>query len=346
MTKKDKTTGPKRPATIKTVAAELGVSLATVSRAIRGGELVHPETRKLVLEVAHRQGYRRNVHGANLRLGRTSTFCAVLRSDDSLDFGDPSMMHLIRGLITGAEERGFSMMILPVTTDDGLFPALRNAIGDGRFDGVVIDHTLAHDDRAEYLLESGFPFITFGRTHLSHEHAYFDIDNRDAAYQATRNLIDKGHAEIALIDAPGQYTFTRQRQQGYLDALTDAGIEPDPGLMHFGPLRSNHVQNVLGPLFERSSPPTGLVIANEVSTLSAIRFCRSKGIDLRKVDVTSRDGTRFFDYFEPSVDSVYYPILTAGQRLTSMLADVVSGVAPKELQIVEKAQLIARNVRG
>ena len=82
-----------------------------------------------------------------------------------------------------------------------------------RADGIIIDHTRPDDARVRYLIDSGVPFVTFGRTDMAERHAYFDIDNEHAAATATSQLAIAGHRRIALIDPPTHFLFSAQRRQ-------------------------------------------------------------------------------------------------------------------------------------
>lgn len=90
--------------------------------------------------------------------------------------------------------------------------------------------------------------------------------------------------------------------------------------------------------------PTGFVTSNEIATLGALRACRDlPPTEFAKLAFVSRDGTKLFDYLQPPVSSLYYPLLETGRQLSGMLIDAVQGVYAKDLQRVEHAELILRN---
>src|ERR1700712_1535664 len=221
----------RRPATIKTIAKALSLSPSTVSRALQGDASVTERTRAKILATAEQLGYRRDFRGVNLRTGKTFTLCAVLGTPPTQEFGDPAAMHLIQGLIAGVEGTDFKIVMRPVETSDQRFEAVKEAAANGRFDGIVLDHSEPQDRCVLYLLEKKVKFVTSGRTELFSEHPYFDIDNEDAAYQATKHLVDQRHNRIALIDPPARFLFTRQRLRGYQRALEEGGLPFDPALV-------------------------------------------------------------------------------------------------------------------
>lgn len=332
-----------RPATLKTIAETLRLSISTVSRGLQGDPSVTARTRKRIIEAAEQLGYRRDFRGVNLRTGKTFTLCAVLGTPPSQEFGDPAAMHLIQGLIAGVEGTDFKIVMRPVETPDQRLEAVREAAGNGRFDGIILDHTEPQDPCVLLLLEKKVKFVTFGRTELFTEHPYLDIDNEDAAYVATRHLIATGHERIAMIDPPGKFLFTRQRLRGYKRALSEAGIAYDEALLAELSIGARRVRERVMQMLASSSPPTGFVTSNEVATLGAVSAGRTfDAARFGSLGFVSRDGTNMFDYFEPPVSSCYFPLLDAGEFLAATLVKAVEGAPVKALQQIEKTQFIER----
>lgn len=333
----------RRPATIKTIARALSLSPSTVSRGLHGDSSVTAETRARILEAADRLDYRRDLRGVNLRTGRTFTLCAVLVTSPSQEFGDPAAMHLIQSLIAGVEDTDFKLVMRPVESADQRLEAVREAVVNARFDGIVLDHTEPDDPAIDYLLERRTPFVTFGRSRLADEHPWFDIDNEEAAFVATRHLAEAGHERIALIGPPGRFLFSRQRLSGYRRALRAAGIALDERLIVQSPVGAKWVRENTSRLLDEPHPPTGFVTANEVATMGAIAACRVLGPDaFSRTAFVSRCGTSFFDYYEPAVSSCYYPLLDAGRALAGALVRAIEGTPVAALQRLERACFVRR----
>lgn len=333
----------RRPATLKTIAGDLALSISTVSRALQGDPSVSSRTRTRVAEAAERLGYKRDFRGVNLRTGRTFTLCAVLGAPPSQEFGDPAAMHLIQGLIAGVEGTDFKMVMRPVETPEQRVEAVREAVANGRFDGLVLDHSEPQDPCVLHLLEKNVKFVTFGRTELFSEHPYFDIDNERAAYDATRYLLANGHRRIAMIDPPARFLFARQRLRGYRRALDEAGVDFDPALVAELGIGARRVRERTLQLLDTTDRPTGIVTSNEVATMGAISAARTlPEAAFRRMQFVSRDGTNVFDYFEPPVSSCYYPMLDIGERLARDLVQAVEGAGVETLQTIAQTTLIER----
>jgi len=332
----------RRTADLRSIANELGISISTVSRALKGDPKVTPGTQARVNEAADRLGYRRNLRGVNLRTGKTFTLCAQLISNPSPDFGDPAAMHLIQGMIAGTAGTEFKVVIRPVANTEDQLQACRETVADGRFDGFILDHTEPDDRRVQYLLERGLPLVTFGRTGLD-GHGWFDIDNEDAALVATRHLIAAGHSRIALIGPPERFTFASQRLIGYRQALEEANIHYDPGLVLAMDIDVRAVRERVGQMLQLPNRPTGFVTSNELATVGTIRACRDlPPDDYARCGFVSRDGTNLFDYLQPPVSSVYFPLLEAGRQISADLISIVQGAPSETIQDLWRAELRPR----
>ena len=332
-----------RPATIKTIAKALSLSASTVSRGLQGDPSVTEKTRRKILETAEQLGYRRDFRGVSMRTGKTFVLCSVLGTPPSQEFGDPAAMHLIQGMIAGVEGTDFKMVMRPVETSEQRLEAVKEAVVNGRFDGLVLDHSEPQDPAVLFLLEKKVKFITFGRTELFSEHPYFDIDNEHAAYEATRYLVQQGHKRIALVDPPPRFLFSRQRLRGYQRALAEGGLDFDPSLVNENNIGARRVRERVTQFLAMTDRPTGFVTSNEVATMGAISAARAlPAEEFKQLHFVSRDGTNIFDYFEPPVSSCYYPLLDVGEMLARNLVAAVEGAGIETLQTVERTTFIER----
>lgn len=301
-----------------------------------------PETAEKIRAMAKQLGYRRDLRGVNLRTGKTNTICAVLTARPKNDYGDPSTMLLIEGMISGVSGTDKTVVIRPVQSLDEQLYVLHDLVEGNRFDGFILDHTLPQDPRVKYLLEVDFPFVTFGRTELFTPHAFFDVDDAYAAERMTAQLIDSGFRRIAIIGTPGHYFFAQQRLLGYRRALEAAGLGVDQNLLIETGMETRALEMAVEQLLALAEPPDAFVCPNEMSTIAVVRFCEMAGYDINRLGFASRDGTRFFDYFRPAVTSAYFPSFEVGEALSRLMLKRLNGEAVDTLQRVVKPKLLLR----
>lgn len=202
------------------VAEQAGVSVATVSRVLNGHSNVRPETRDRVLAAVETSGYRVNELARNLRTAESRLLLTMVP-----DFGNPFYSEVVRGIDAVARQHGYFMLLCDTGADPGrersYFDMLRRHRADGAIclDPDTVQHALAEDSGTlpwvaccEFDTDMGVPFV--------------GIDNYRAAGDAVRHLLSRGHRKIGLISSDDGYLYARQRQQGYLDALREAGVTP------------------------------------------------------------------------------------------------------------------------
>ena len=234
----------RRP-TLKTLARQLDLSVTTISRALKDGPEVRPETIARVKAAAAALAYRPDPRAVGLRTGRTGVVAVLFWEPHVDDVGDSSVAPIVEGVCRRLEGTSYTAMIqLLLPGMEGLDRVSR--IVEGKLaDGLILSGTTPQDERVRYMLERRFPSVTFGRTELFTPHPWYDIDNELAAWQATSHLAQEGRRRIALIDPPRHLTFAQHRLLGYRRALAEAGLRFDPALV---------VQGGLGAAESRAAP--------------------------------------------------------------------------------------------
>jgi LacI family transcriptional regulator, repressor for deo operon, udp, cdd, tsx, nupC, and nupG len=204
------------------VAEQAGVSVATVSRVLNGHSNVRAQTRDRVLAAVETSGYRVNELARNLRTAESRLLLTMVP-----DFGNPFYAEVVRGIDVVARQHGYFMLLCDTGADPGrersYFDMLRRHRADGAIclDPDTVQHALLEDSGA-------LPWVACCEFDTGMGVPYVGIDNYRAAGDAVRHLLARGHRRIGLINSDDGYLYARQRQQGYLDALSDAGVTPLP----------------------------------------------------------------------------------------------------------------------
>lgn len=330
----------RRP-TLKTLARQLDLSVTTVSRALKDGPEVRPETIARVKAAAAAIGYRPDPHAVSLRTGRTGVVAILFWEPQVDDVGDSSVAAIVEGVcrrLEGTANTAMVQLLLPGM--EGLDRVSR--IVEGRLaDGIILSGTTPQDERVRYMLEKRFPFVTFGRTELFTPHPWYDIDNELAAWQATQHLAGAGHRRIAAIDPPRHLTFAQHRQLGYRRALAEAGLRFDPALVVHGRLGAAESRAAVRRLMALRLPPTAIVCATGTVALGVLAGLRDLGLEAgRDVAVVSRDGTRLADYLNPPLPTCFASLSDTGWQLCDFLLRAIEGAPPEELQQLVPTRLV------
>lgn len=196
--------------------------MATVSRVLNGHSNVRAQTRDRVLAAVETSGYRVNELARNLRTAESRLLLTMVP-----DFGNPFYAEVVRGIDVVARQHGYFMLLCDTGADPGrersYFDMLRRHRADGAIclDPDTVQHALLEDSGA-------LPWVACCEFDTGMGVPYVGIDNYRAAGDAVRHLLARGHRRIGLINSDDGYLYARQRQQGYLDALSDAGVTPLP----------------------------------------------------------------------------------------------------------------------
>lgn len=218
--------------TIKDIAKALGISIATVSRAMSNSPEIKTETRERVLEMARKMNYKPNIWARNLQNRQNNLIGVVV--PEFITFFFPE---IIMGIQEVLNPLGYQVLICSSCesseTERKNVCMLEKNMVDGMI--VSVSHESKNRDLFERLLNEHIPLVFVNRVFEDLPSARIVIDDHKWAYKAVELLIKAGYRKIAHLAGNEHLSVTKGRIQGYIDALTDYGIPYDPRLlMHVG----------------------------------------------------------------------------------------------------------------
>ncbi|PDS35079.1 transcriptional regulator [Rhizobium anhuiense] len=310
----------KRRPNLRMLADELRLSVTTVSRALKDGPEVHPDTISRVKAAAEAAGYVPNLHGRALRTGSTRNLTAILPMETRDYLSDILKLPLMEGMTMAARQLGYTLTIFSTTPEESPQENLEQVLRSGGADGIVITRMLAADPRIPYLLERGIPFIAFGRSDLDWDYAYVDVDNERIAYEATSLLIECGRRRIALQLLTREDQYSAMRLAGYRKAIEDHALTFDPELIGQEDFTMEASERWIERLLDGASPPSGLVCANELGLLGALSALRKRGLmPGHDFSIATRDNTRIARYLSAPLVAHSVDMVTVGRALVEGL---------------------------
>lgn len=214
-----------RNITIKDLAAELELSITTISRALNGYPDVGEKTRSRIEDAARRLGYRPNRNAQRLVLQRTHNI-AWVQSDNELKYLDPHFSEVMAGVLAEARTANYDIVLTSHGQDREL-QTYDRYVRDNSVDGFIVDLPREDDERISFLMEAGRPFVVHGREQRASQYAWVDMDNYDNFYRLMRLLIANGHRRFAFINGDETFNYALYRHHGVRDALLDAGLPAD-----------------------------------------------------------------------------------------------------------------------
>ncbi len=329
---------------LKDLAAELGLSQTTVSRALNGFPEVSEITRQRVAEAASRLGYRANANARRLATGRAGAVGIALPLQRSQHFG-PHMSEFLSGVGERLAEFELDIVVAPLDEDDEI-PVFRRLAQSHRVDAVVISAPVPNDRRIAELTELGLPFVLHGRTDSPIAHAWLDIDNEGAFHRATTHLIDLGHRRIGMINGPMEQTFAMHRERGFRRAMSERGLIADAALMGGGRFTDENGFRHAQAFLAQREPPTAFLAGSMMTALGVFRAIRSAGLVLgRDVSMIAHDDVFPYlnaDNMVPTMSTTRSSIRAAGARIAELLMQILAGKDPATVHELWPVELVLR----
>jgi LacI family transcriptional regulator len=331
--------------TLKDLAARLGMSKTTVSRALNGYPEVGEITRQKVQAAAQAAGYEANPMARSLAVGRTNVFGLIYPLAPS-DLGDPMFLGIVGGMAAALEARKMNLMIAPVTPENEL-PSYEQMVKGRRVDGLIVSRTLVRDPRIAYLAKRGFPFIAHGRTQLDQPYAWFDYDNEAGIRLAVGHLVALGHSRISLISAPLEMNFARQRLNSFVAAMSTAGLPVDTHYLINNALDKRNGYLAVQTLLKAKPRPSAIIVDNHLSGVGAIRALLDAGIQIGKEISVIVWGRVEDTLLACDITTIDQPRQReAGAKMSEMLLALLHGTPASELQVLWQPVLLEGATTG
>lgn len=321
--------------TLAAIAAEAGVSLATVSKVLNGRTDVAPATRARLEEHLARHGYTRR--------GSAS------RRNDVVELVfhelEPSWsMEVIEGVEDVAHAAGLSV-ILTVSGDrhapsaDWIDGVLRR-----RPVGVVLVFSDLPEGFREKLRARGIPFVIVDPAgDPSPDVPSVGSANWSGGLMATRHLIELGHRRIAAITGPEDMMCSLARVDGYRSAMNAAGLPIDPTLIRFGDFHPTGGERHARDLLDLPDPPTAIFAGSDLQALGAIAAGAAAGLRVPDdLSVVGYDDIALARWMSPQLTTVHQPLRRMGEEATRLALRLADGAAPETLRMDLATHLVVR----
>ena len=329
------------------IAAAAGVSQATVSRALRNSDLVHPETRERIQRIAREMNYSVNRNAAGLRSHQSNTL-ALLLFDETGDLtfeANPLFLSMLGSITRSAGVLGYDVLVSFQNMADDWHQAYKVA---NRADGLIL---LGYGDFMHYheklaaLVAADARFILWGPAPTDPAVTTIGSDNVEGGRLATQHLLDQGHRRIAFFGhASASNPELAGRYQGYLQALANAGLAVDKALHIQVNADEAEAAQALNKLAEKGALPDAIFAATDSIAIGLLQACKANNIRVpQDIALIGFDDLPVTGYL--GLSSVRQNVQLAGQLLVNNLVQQIEGkpvdsvLMTPELVVRESSQL-------
>ncbi|WP_161881314.1 substrate-binding domain-containing protein [Deinococcus alpinitundrae] len=320
------------PARMSDIAAHAGVSVGSVSRALKSLGGVSAATRQRVLQAAGELGYDLGkLRAAPItRLG-----VLVHRGDNAL-----SSNLFYAPVLHGAEQACRSRKLAMVYSTAGSGESLNTLVVDQQLDGLLCVGYF-EDELLGALRAAGKPLVLVD--HFAGELPSVNSDNFGGAYAATTHLLQQGRQRVAFIGGQREHFSIAERRRGYLQALADAGRPHVPALdvRRDPPEQEEGARTAMLNLLALVEPPDAVFAFNDSTAIVALRTCQQAGLRVpQDIALVGFDDIDPAASLHPALSTVRVPKEALGARGVELLLELPD--APAATHIVVPSELIVR----
>lgn len=328
-------------ATIKDVAREAGVSVATVSRSFSGSQPVSAEVRERVREVSRRLGYRPNAVARSLRVESTKTLGLVIPN-----IMNPFFTEVARAVEGAAWGRGYSLMLGNTDENPQKEERYLELLLEKQVDGIIISPARAESPRLEEVEDAGVPIIFLDRVVRGVDAPVVRADGRRAVGRLVEYLADLGHERIAIISGPPETISGEERLATFLDEARRLGVPVPREMVRPGDFGRESGARAMRELLSLDEPPTAVFAANNLMALGALAAVGEAGVRLpEELSFVSFDDSRWFELMTPSITAISQPIEKLGASAAEMLSKSLEEngrPGEKPQSVILEAELVLR----
>lgn len=305
---------------IREVARLAGVSVATVSRTLKTPDVVSPGTRDKVLAAVEKTGYRPNLMAVQFRSRRTRNLVVLVPK-----IANTFYARVISGIQLAAQSRGYGVLLCNTQGDEAIEAQYAQLVSTRQADGVI--QLRAHNPFADRAAASAsLPMVNACEVLDVAPCPTLKLDNRAAAREMTEHLIALGHQRIAVIKGPRRSPLTRDRFDGYRDALEAAGISVDDSLLCPGDFSPQSGYAGARTLIERTKPPTAIFCESDEMAIGALQWLKRAGLRVPEdISIAGFDDIEFANYCDPALTTIAQPAEDFGETAVEMLVTLIEG---------------------
>lgn len=311
--------------TIYDLARKLNISPATVSRGLKDHPAISKKTKKRIFDLAKEMGYRSNNFARNLRKQTTNTIGVIVPRLNSY-----FMSTVIAGMEKVANDEGYNLIITQSSESATKEIASARTMFNNRVDGLLVSLAYDTDEVAHFdvFSKKNIPLIFFDRVIDNKNCVNVLIDNRKAAYEATKHLIDQGCKRIVHITATPKRNVYIDRLNGYKQALADHNIKFRDEYVIISNL-SQEAGTVAANTIKQMKPlPDGVFVANDNCAVGCMLGLKQSGVQIpQDIAVVGFNNDPVSTVVEPNLTTINYPGYEMGEIAARNLINHLNGTS-------------------
>ncbi len=326
---------------IKDVAEFAGVSTATVSRALADKPNVRPEAKQRVMEAVRELGYRPNRVARSLRSSRSNLIGLIVS-----DIENPFFQQVSRAVEDAALIHGYSVVLCNADENPEKEMRYLQLLCDENAAGVILSPTRKATEDSSAISGLNLPMVIIDRHIRGGEFDCVLTDNVQSAHLVISHLIARGRRRIAAVLGIGS-TTGRERQEGYIKALNDHGLQPSPELIKFANPKEEDGFAATLKLLRLEERPDAIFTSNSLLAAGVLQALKANRIPIpAAIAFASFDETRWAPLVDPPVTVIAQPTYEIGTTAAELLVKRIQDPSRSTREVVLTTKLIVRQSCG
>lgn len=266
-----------RPAKLKDIAERLGISVATVSRALQANPAISRQTRELVMQTARDMNYTKNIIADSLRSGSLPVIGVIVPH---------GVTHFYSSVLDGIEHIAASAgyAVVNINSHERYVEEYANVrdLANLHVAGIIASVTQETADFSHFgsLMAGGIPVVFVARDIPMQTYSSVTADGAEAARRATHHLIKQGCRRIAILCGPSRLKMVADRKHGYIEALREYGLPLRPCYVAYSDIDSASAVDATDTLLDLNECPDGIIALNDTLLFSAMKTIKRRGLSM------------------------------------------------------------------
>lgn len=300
--------------TIKDVAKYTGLSIATISKFINGGN-VREENKKRIEEAIKALDFKVNEMARGLKTNKTATIGILIPSLENIFI--TSIVSRVESILL---EYGYSTIICDYRTNRELENQKFDFLMSKSVDGIILVPQSIDEIKIKEALEKDIPVILIDRSIKGVDCDVVLVDNLNAAYNAVEHLITRGHRRVGIICGPQNIYTAQERLKGYLRVHEDYQLEIDDTLVRYGDYEIQSGMELMNYFLDMKNPPSAVFVTNYEMTLGAVMALNSRNVTVPDdLSLIGFDNIQLANVVKPRLSIVVQPMQQIGEFAANLL---------------------------
>jgi DNA-binding LacI/PurR family transcriptional regulator len=305
--------------TLKDIAQQLGISISTVSRALRGMPEVNTETREAVLKLSKEVDYEPNMLATSL-LKRQSNLIGVVVPNMDYFFSTA-----VKGMDEAALEAGYTVVVCQSNESYGREVVNVQRLLQSHVDGFIVSLSseTQNTDHFKRIVKKNIPLVFFDRDCSDIETTKILLDNHSGAFQAVSHLLERGYRRIAYLGGRTNLSISNTREQGYRDAITEFGLKVDDSINIHGDFDRNYAYQIVKELLTgKGEKPDAFFAISDRLAIGAFQAIKDLGLTMpQDIGLIGFNDEPTMSLLTPAVSSVSQPAFEMGKTAARLFIE-------------------------